>query len=74
MFRVTETMRLFHMAGGKIPSYIEQAADTEAMAAATHQANAYPPQEVTVAHLGERLALLEQRVLELEMNRPTFSG
>lgn len=54
------------MAGGKIPAYIEQAADAEALAAAHVEANQWPPAEVRVQHLTERLAALEARVRALE--------
>jgi sarcosine oxidase gamma subunit len=54
------------MAGGKLPSYIDQAADAEALAAARLKANQYPAVDVSIRRTAVRVADLEARVAELE--------
>jgi hypothetical protein len=54
------------MAGGKIPAYIDQAADAEALAAARVSANKFPVVDVSVRRLAQRVADLEQRIARLE--------
>lgn len=57
---------ILRMAGGKIPAYIDQAADAEALAAAGVKANQYPVVDVSVRRMAVRMNELEARVAELE--------
>lgn len=54
------------MAGGKLPSYIDQAADAEALAVAVVKANQYPVVDVSIRRTAVRVADLERRIAELE--------